>query len=48
MDWIVEVRLIKPNGELAYTPWQKALDQISANELYQKLVTDLRKKYPNP
>jgi hypothetical protein len=46
LEWIVEVRLINPNGDVVGT-WQKALDQLSANELYQELMAQLRKKYPN-
>jgi hypothetical protein len=44
MDWKVELRLIKPNGEVEM--WQTTLDQLGANELYRNLVADLRKKYP--
>jgi hypothetical protein len=45
MDWKVELRLIKPNGEVEI--WQQTtLDQLRANELYRNLVADLREKYP--
>jgi len=44
MDWKVELRLIKSNGEVEI--WQTTLDQLGANELYRNLVADLRKKYP--
>ncbi len=48
MDWKVEVRLIKADGKVAEGhTWQKALDQISANALYNELVAELRKKYPS-
>jgi hypothetical protein len=47
MDWIVEVRLLKPNGEVADSRiWRKALDQLSANALYNELVSECKKKYP--
>lgn len=48
MNWIVEVRLIKPDGEVADSHiWRKALDQLAANALYQKLVAELKEEYPN-
>jgi hypothetical protein len=44
MHWKVEVRLVKPDGEVEV--WQTTLEQLSANELYRNLVADLSKKYP--
>ena len=43
MDWKVELRLIKPTGQVEI--WQTTLDQLAANELYRNLVADLSKKY---
>lgn len=45
MDWKVELRLIKSNGEEVGV-WQTTLDQLAANELYRNLVADLSRKYP--
>jgi hypothetical protein len=43
--WVVEVRLIGPNGESK--TWQKELDQIKANQLYAETVETLRLRYPD-
>jgi hypothetical protein len=45
-DWTVEIRLIKPDRSEA-SAWRKALDQLSANELYQELLAQLRRKFPD-
>jgi hypothetical protein len=42
-DWTVEIRLIKPDRSEAGA-WRKALDQLSANELYQELLAQLKAK----
>jgi hypothetical protein len=44
MDWKVEIRLMKPNGEVEV--WQTTLDQLAANALCRNLVADLSRRYP--
>jgi hypothetical protein len=44
--WIVELRLLDPNGDAVKT-WKKDLDQIDANKLYTDEIEALRLRYPD-